>query len=238
VKDVVIIAVKPNFVVDVCKDIVAVKDSDALVISVAAGVTLHTLEKNLPGRRVVRVMPNTACVVGQSASGFTMGTLTKPRDRAIVDAIFASVGVAIELKGKEELLNAVTGLSGSGPAYVFEFIEALADGGVRVGLPRKDALELAAQTVKGAAEMVLQMGTHPGELKDRGTFVLARPSELYKKRLGSHLYFESTRKTQFVLLEEPQLLELMNWRKGECERITVCAEPRTFYILTNYHTHL
>lgn len=123
--DAVIISVKPQQVPDVCRDIMAVK-SDSLVISVAAGVTLQTLESNLPGRRVVRVMPNTACLVGESASGFALGSLTRSGDKSIVERIFGSVGLAIELK--EELLNAVTGLSGSGPAYVFQFIEALADG--------------------------------------------------------------------------------------------------------------
>lgn len=96
-----------------------------------------------------------------------MGELCSNADRQIVQTIFGSVGVANELK--EVLLNAVTGLSGSGPAYVYQFIEALADGGVRSGLPRDVALQLAAQTVKGAAEMVLQTGQHPGQLKDNVT---------------------------------------------------------------------
>jgi pyrroline-5-carboxylate reductase len=112
-------------VVDVCHDIIHAS-GDSLVISVAAGVTLKTLEANLPGRRVVRVMPNTACLVGESASGYAMGSLANDSDRVIVERIFGSVGVALEQK--EDLLNAVTGLSGSGPAYVFQFIEALADG--------------------------------------------------------------------------------------------------------------
>jgi len=181
-KEVVILAVKPNTVVDVCKDLMSVKSSNALVMSIAAGVTLETLEHNLPGRRVVRVMPNTACVVGEAASGFALGALATDEDRDIVHAVFGSCGLARELP--EFLLNAVTGLSGSGPAYVFEFIEALADGGVRVGLPREEALQLAAQTVKGAAEMVLQTGKHPGELKDRvcspGGTTIAGVDELEK----------------------------------------------------------
>eukprot|EP00977_Amphora_coffeiformis_P005262 scaffold1123_cov168-Amphora_coffeaeformis.AAC.30 len=159
-----IIAVKPHIVQAVCADIMAVP-SQALIISVAAGVTLETLQTHLPGRRVVRVMPNTPCSVGESASGFAMGSACNDADRATVEAIFGSVGKAFELN--EHLLNGVTGVSGSGPAYVFEFIEALADGGVRVGLPRAEALMLAAQTVKGAAEMVLRSGEHPGVLKDR-----------------------------------------------------------------------
>lgn len=181
-KDVIIIAVKPNVVVDVCKDIMSVKDGNALIMSIAAGVTLSTLEENLPGRRVVRVMPNTACMVGEAASGYAMGALTTDEDREIVQAVFGSCGLAKELQ--EFLLNAVTGLSGSGPAYVFEFIEALADGGVRSGLPREASLQLAAQTVKGAAEMVLQTKVHPGELKDRvcspGGTTIAGVDELEK----------------------------------------------------------
>ena len=163
-KDVVLLAVKPFVVEEVCKDIVKVP-SHALIISIAAGVTLETLQIQLPGRRVVRVMPNTPCTVGEAASGYAMGVLCNDEDTEIVQKIFGAVGLAKEIK--EILLNAVTGLSGSGPAYVFQFIEALADGGVRSGLPREVALQLAAQTVKGAAEMVLQTGEHPGLLKDK-----------------------------------------------------------------------
>ena len=180
-KDAIIIAVKPHIVTDVCQDIMQGNDS-ALIVSVAAGVTLETLEENLPGHRVVRVMPNTCCMVGQSASGYSTGKLCTDADRAIVQAIFGSVGLCYEMK--QVLLNAVTGLSGSGPAYVFEFIEALADGGVRVGLPRNQALQLAAQTVKGAAEMVLETGLHPAVLKDRvcspGGTTIAGVDELEK----------------------------------------------------------
>jgi len=182
-KDAIIVAVKPDTVTTICKDIMAVKQTfSAVIISVAAGVTIETLEHNLPGHRVVRVMPNTACTVGESASGYALGALGNDDDRAVVKAIFGSCGMAHELK--EFLLNAVTGLSGSGPAYVFEFIEALADGGVRVGLPREEAIQLAAQTVKGAAEMVLATGQHPGALKDRvcspGGTTIAGVDELEK----------------------------------------------------------
>jgi|Transcript_50434 pyrroline-5-carboxylate reductase len=162
-KDAIILAVKPNIIPDICADVMNAGGS-ALIISVAAGVTLETLEKNLPGRRVVRVMPNTACLVGEAASGYAMGSLCNADDNQIVQLIFGSCGLAREFK--EVLLNAVTGVSGSGPAYVFQFIEALADGGVRAGLPREDAVLLAAQTLKGAAEMVLVTGMHPGQLKD------------------------------------------------------------------------
>jgi pyrroline-5-carboxylate reductase len=169
-KDALILAVKPNHIPKVCADVFSVdhkKVDSALVISIAAGVTLETLERELPGRRVVRVMPNTPCLIGEAATGYALGKLATDADREIVQTIFGSVGVASELT--EILLNAVTGLSGSGPAYVFQFIEALSDGGVRAGLPRSVAMQLAAQTVKGAAEMVIQTGEHPGELKDRVT---------------------------------------------------------------------
>ena len=128
--DAIVICVKPQVVVNVCEDIMKHGKEGTLVISVAAGVTLQTLEANLQGRRVVRVMPNTACLVGESASGFSMGANTNAFDRAIVEQIFGAVGIALEQK--EELLNAVTGLSGSGPAYVFQFIEALADGSCHI----------------------------------------------------------------------------------------------------------
>jgi pyrroline-5-carboxylate reductase len=103
----------------------------------------------------------------KAASGFAVGSLCNDNDREVIKAIFGAVGIAVEIK--EILLNAVTGVSGSGPAYVYQFIEALADGGVRAGLPRQVAYQLAAQTVKGAAEMVLQTGQHPGQLKDNVT---------------------------------------------------------------------
>mmetsp|Transcript_28600 Transcript_28600/g.58119 ORF Transcript_28600/g.58119 Transcript_28600/m.58119 type:complete len:278 (-) Transcript_28600:1765-2598(-) len=161
--DAIILAVKPNIISSVCAD-VSNAGGDAVIISIAAGVKLSVLEAAMPGRRVVRVMPNTPCLVGEAASGFALGSLANDKDREIVKSIFGSVGLALEVK--EELLDAVTGVSGSGPAYVFQFIEALSDGGVRAGLPRNIATQLAAQTVKGAAEMVLSTGKHPGLLKD------------------------------------------------------------------------
>lgn len=165
-KDALILAVKPNTITAVCADVASVHSS-ALVISIAAGVTLKTLEEALPGRRVVRVMTNTPCLIGEAATGYALGRLVTEEDKHTVEAIFGSVGLASELT--EILINAVTGLSGSGPAYVYQFIEALSDGGVRAGLPRAEATKLAAQTVKGAAEMVLQTGEHPGKLKDMVT---------------------------------------------------------------------
>jgi len=163
----IFLAVKPNCVMGACNDIMDAKDSGAVIISIAAGITLETLEKALPGRRVVRVMPNTPCLVGEAACGFALGTLATDEDRTLVKTLLDAVGLSMEVS--ETLLNAVTGLSGSGPAYVFQFIEALSDGGVRAGLPRNVATMLAAQTVKGAAEMVLSTGKHPGQLKDAVT---------------------------------------------------------------------
>jgi pyrroline-5-carboxylate reductase len=165
----IVLAVKPNNIIDVCKDVVMAYPTpqdgkSPLILSIAAGVSIETLESNLPGFRVCRVMPNIPCLVGEATSGFSIGRYGNDNDRDIAMKIFGSVGLAREVK--EVLLNAVTGLSGSGPAYVFQFIEALADGGVRVGLPRDIALAFAAQTVKGAAQMVLETGKHPGELKD------------------------------------------------------------------------
>lgn len=163
-KDIIIIAVKPNIVPAALADIAKSASSNAVIISIAAGVTLSTLESHIPDRKVVRVMPNTPCLVGESAGAFALGQNCKDEDRDLVARVFGAVGIFPEVQ--EYLLDAVTGVSGSGPAYVFLFIEALSDGGVRAGLPRSVATQLAAQTVKGAAEMVLRTGKHPGELKD------------------------------------------------------------------------
>jgi len=191
-KDAIILAVKPNIIPIICKDVISAypnpDDKSPLVVSIAAGVTLDTLQESLPGFRIVRVMPNTPCLVGEATSGFALGQHANDADRDIVTKIFGSVGLAREVK--EVLLNAVTGLSGSGPAYVFQFIEALADGGVRVGLPRDVAIAFAAQTVKGAAEMVLQTGKHPGELKDGvtspGGTTIAGVEALEKRYVAFH----------------------------------------------------
>ncbi|NLI73495.1 MAG: pyrroline-5-carboxylate reductase, partial [Euryarchaeota archaeon] len=116
------------------------------------------------GVRVVRVMPNQPCIVGASASGFAMGKSAQKEDQELVQRIFDSVGVAFLVSEKQ--LDAVTGLSGSGPAYAYMIIEALADGGVLCGLPRDVALKLAAQTMLGAAKTVLETEMHPAALKD------------------------------------------------------------------------
>jgi len=163
-----IIAVKPDQVPALLKEIDPIITDDHLLISIAAGVTLGRMESELPeGTRTVRVMPNTPALVGASASAFALGKSARPEDGQLVSKLFSTVGVAYQVK--ESLLDAVTGLSGSGPAYVYMIIEALSDGAVAAGLPRDIATKLAAQTVFGAAKMVLETNTHPGALKDMVT---------------------------------------------------------------------
>lgn len=165
---VIILAVKPDQIVGVLTDIAPHFTGQHLLISIAAGVTLARMEAALPaGARVIRVMPNTPALVGASASAFAQGRHATAADVAVAQQIFGAVGIAYQVK--ESLIDAVTGLSGSGPAYAFLVIEALSDGGVAAGLPRDVATRLAAQTLFGAAKMVLETGKHPGELKDMVT---------------------------------------------------------------------
>jgi pyrroline-5-carboxylate reductase len=166
--EVLILAVKPHQVGGVLGEIRASFTKKHLLISIAAGVTLAKLEAGLAaGARIVRVMPNTPALVGASASGFAAGKSALPADAELVLKLLSAVGLAFQVP--ETLLDAVTGLSGSGPAYVYLFIEGLSDGGVAAGLPRDTATRLAAQTVLGAAKMVLETGQHPGALKDMVT---------------------------------------------------------------------
>jgi pyrroline-5-carboxylate reductase len=166
--DTVILAVKPQIVDPVLKEVADKLGKTKLLISVAAGVPLLRLQANLAeGARVVRVMPNIPCVVGAAASGYAGGAHATSKDMETVGLILNSFGIALPVE--EKYLDAVTGLSGSGPAYVFLFIEALADGGVQVGLSREVALKLALQTVYGSARMALESGKHLGELKDEVT---------------------------------------------------------------------
>lgn len=163
--DVLILAVKPQVMAEVLAEAKPAIRPAQLVVSIAAGVTLESLARGLGDTaRLVRVMPNTPCLVGASAAAFAPGPHATPGDVAAVERLFGAVGVAYRVP--EHLLDAVTGLSGSGPAFVYLFIEALADGGVKCGLPRNVAMSLAAQTVLGAAKMVLETGQHPGALKD------------------------------------------------------------------------
>lgn len=168
--EVLILATKPH---DASAALNAIRDSGStteslLVISVAAGLTVATLEAEVgQGARVIRCMPNTPALIRQGAAAFTRGSSATDEDAATAQRILGSVGLALEIK--ESLMDAVTGLSGSGPAYVYLFIEALADGGVQNGLPREQALQLATQTVLGAAAMVQSTGKHPAVLKDMVT---------------------------------------------------------------------
>jgi pyrroline-5-carboxylate reductase len=165
---VLILAVKPGQVPAVLQEISAQITADHLIVSIAAGVTLAKMAQCLPASaRVVRVMPNTPALVGASAAGYALGAKATPADAETVQRLLASVGYACQVS--ENLLDAVTGLSGSGPAYVYMMIEALSDGGVAAGLPRDLATRLAAQTVLGAARMVMETGLHPGVLKDQVT---------------------------------------------------------------------
>ena len=139
---------------------------EKLLLSIAAGLSIRSLEQAAGEKlRIIRVMPNTPALVLSGASAFALGTQATEEDAAVAQSIFGSVGIALQVK--ETLLDAVTGLSGSGPAYGYTIIEALADGGVLMGLPRELALQLAAKTVAGAAEMVLQSGLHPAVLRDQ-----------------------------------------------------------------------
>jgi pyrroline-5-carboxylate reductase len=166
--EVLIVAVKPDQVEGVLHELAGKISERHVVVSIAAGVTLARLAGALQaGTRVVRVMPNTPALVGASASAFALGGSASGEDAALVQRIFSAVGVAFQVK--ESLLDAVTGLSGSGPAYGYAIIEALSDGGVAAGLPRDVATKLAAQTMLGAAKMVLETGQHPGALKDMVT---------------------------------------------------------------------
>ena len=165
---VLILATKPDQAAAALAEIAGAFTGNHLLISIAASVTLAKLEAALPaGARVIRVMPNTPALVGAGAAGFAPGKNATAADGELAKKLLSAVGVAFQVK--ESLLDAVTGLSGSGPAYVYQFIEALSDGGVAAGLPRDVATRLAAQTVLGGAQMVLATGQHPGALKDQVT---------------------------------------------------------------------
>ncbi|WP_153558102.1 pyrroline-5-carboxylate reductase [Roseimaritima sediminicola] len=159
----VIIAVKPAGIADLARQCAGLWKG-RLVISVAAGVQLKTLKEVLDSDCVVRVMPNTPCLVAAGASAYSCAQGVSKQQADTVAKIFGAIGVADQVD--EKLLDAVTGVSGSGPAYVFVIIEALADGGVAAGLPRPLAQQLAVQTVLGAAKLVQETGEHPAALKD------------------------------------------------------------------------
>jgi pyrroline-5-carboxylate reductase len=164
--DVLVLATKPQVFDRVLAEIRPHSGPDLLVVSIAAGVSTGVIEAQLePGTRVVRTMPNTPAQVRAGATGIARGRHASQDDLDQVEALFESVGIVEVLD--ETALDAVTGLSGSGPAFVFVMIEAMADAGVKVGLHRSSAQRLAAQTVLGAAQLLIETGEHPGRLKDR-----------------------------------------------------------------------
>ncbi|MET0402188.1 MAG: pyrroline-5-carboxylate reductase [Cystobacter sp.] len=166
--DVVVLAVKPQALDKVLVQVAPAVSPQKLFISVAAGVPLAVMERRLgAGARVIRTMPNTPSLVGAGACALSGGTHATEDDMAVASRVFQSVGITTVVD--ENLLDAVTGLSGSGPAYIFLVIEALSDAGVKVGLPRYTAQKLAAQTVLGSAQLLIETNTHPGQLKDQVT---------------------------------------------------------------------
>ena len=163
-----VLAVKPQIMDAVLADMAPFVKQRHLVISIAAGVPLGRIEGALPeNTRVVRVMPNTPALVHAGAAAYCPGHAALPEDLQLVHSIFCSVGQAVMVS--ESLMDAVTGLSGSGPAYVFSFIQGMTDAGVREGLPRPVALELVVQTVLGSAVLCMETGRSPSELSEMGT---------------------------------------------------------------------
>ena len=164
----VIFSVKPQILDKVLREVADQMSPGTLVISIAAGVDTEAIEAVLPdGVRVVRAMPNTPALVGAGATAISPGRHASEADLATARAVFDAVGITVTLD--ESHLDAVTGLSGSGPAYIFLILEALADAGVKMGLSRRNAQRLAAQTVMGSAKMLLETDEHPGRLKDMVT---------------------------------------------------------------------
>jgi len=163
--EIIFIATKPQVMKQVYAEMSGRFSERHLVVSIVAGIEIAALAKGLGTTNVIRVMPNTPCLIGKGAVGFSLGESVDKRHRGVVQGLLDTVGISCEVS--ESLLNVVTGLSGSGPAYVFEMIEALSDGAVRMGLPRDVATKLAAQTLYGAAAMVLETAVHPGALKDQ-----------------------------------------------------------------------
>lgn len=166
--DEVVLAVKPQVLPAVLAEISGALKPSTLVISIAAGVTLNRLEQGLAGhKKLVRAMPNTPALVGEGATAVARGRGVSDSEFEAALRLFAVTGSVVAVE--ERLMDAVTGLSGSGPAFAFVAIEALSDAGVRVGLPRDVATKLAAQTLLGAAKLLLETGEHPGKLKDMVT---------------------------------------------------------------------
>jgi pyrroline-5-carboxylate reductase len=165
---ILVLSVKPQVMDKLLEEIGPTLDASKLVISIAAGVPISAIERKVGhGVRVIRTMPNTPALVGAGATALSPGEHATEADLAQAKSLFDAIGKSVVVD--EPLLDAVTGLSGSGPAYVFVIIEALADGGVKAGLSRAQAMELAAQTVYGSAKLLIETGEHPGRLKDQVT---------------------------------------------------------------------
>jgi pyrroline-5-carboxylate reductase len=165
--DLLVLCVKPGDALPALRELGAAAEGK-LLVSIAAGLTIAALqEAAAPAARVIRVMPNTPALIHRGATAYSLGTTATEADAAAVEALFGAVGVVHQVK--EPLLDVVTGLSGSGPAFAYLVVEALADGAVLMGLPRELALQLAAQTVAGSAEMVMRTGQHPAVLRDMVT---------------------------------------------------------------------
>lgn len=169
---VLLLAVKPQVFDEITKeltDVVAtiVREPAPLVVSILAGVPISQLEAAFPQLPVIRAMPNTPATVGVGITAISLGSHTSDSHKQTAQQLFSAVGEVVEVP--ESLMDAVTGLSGSGPAYVAMMVEALSDGGVAAGLPRAIATKLALQTVRGTATLLQETGIHPAELKDRVT---------------------------------------------------------------------
>lgn len=163
--DILVLAVKPQFFEEVITQIKGVLSPNQIIVSMAPGKTIAWLQEKLGEKvKIVRCMPNTPALVGEGCTGFCYNEFLLPEEVKEVETILQSVGRCSEVP--EKLMDVVVGVSGSSPAYVFLFIEAMADGAVAAGMPRKQAYEFAAQAVLGSAKMVLETGKHPGELKD------------------------------------------------------------------------
>lgn len=169
-KDIIVLSVKPQVMDAVLADLSSVAGPKQLVVSIAAGVTVARIEKGLGKKpRVVRVMPNTPSLIGQGAAAMYIGTGCRPGDDALAEKLLGAVCPVVVKVSDEKLMDAVTGLSGSGPAYVFVMLEAMSDAGVRMGLPRDDAFRLAAQTMLGSAMMAVETREPLCRLKDMVT---------------------------------------------------------------------
>ncbi|QIQ21872.1 pyrroline-5-carboxylate reductase [Zophobihabitans entericus] len=165
VADIIFLAVKPNIMGKVLSDIKAKLTKKSILVSIAAGVTIDTIEKVIgKGYKIVRIMPNTPALVNMGMSSITPNDKVTDSELKVISTIFDSLGRSEVVP--EYLIHSVVGVSGSAPAYVFMFIEAMADAAVLAGMPRAQAYTFAAQTVMGSAKMVMETGKHPGELKD------------------------------------------------------------------------